>query len=81
MTTPCTKEDVIDRIANTVESIHTVVTDIAVQNGRITTLETTSTDHETRIRKIEKTPLRLLYWVGGILATVIAGFFTHRFWG
>lgn len=81
MTTPCDKGPMLERMENKLESIHNVVTDIALQNQRITTLETASVDHEGRIRKIEKTPIRVLYWIAGIAATVIGGFFTHRLWG
>ena len=81
MTYPCEQKDAINRIGETVESIHTVVLDLAIQNQRLTTVEAIAIDHESRIRKIEKTPLRVIYWVAAIVATIVSGFFTHKFWG
>lgn len=80
MTTPCDKGPILNEIKEDIKSIHKVVTDIALQNQRITTLEGTTLDHEGRIRRIERTPIRVLYWVAGIVAMVIGGYLTHRLW-
>ena len=81
MTVPCEQEANISKIGVKVDRIHDIVTDLALQNARITSCEDVGNDHEARIRKIEKTPTRMLYWIGGIVATVVAGFLTHRLWG
>jgi len=81
MTIPCTQESNIIEIGNTVKKIHSVVTDLALQNQRIGTLETTSVDHEKRIRRFERTPVKLLCWGMGIVGTITAAWATHMLWG
>ena len=81
MTEPCTQEENIIRIGRKVDEIHDVVVDIRLQNQRIETLEDTNNDHEGRIRKIEKTPIRVLWGAAGLSGTIIAAWVTRALWG
>ena len=81
MTEPCTQEENIIRIGRKVDEIHDVVVDIRLQNQRIETLEDTNNDHEGRIRKIEKTPIRVLWGAAWLSGTIIAAWVTRALWG
>ena len=81
MTEPCTQEENIIRIGRKVDDIHDMVVDIRLQNQRIETLEAIKNDHEYRIRKIEKTPIRVVWGAVGLSGTVIAAWVTRALWG
>ena len=73
MPLPCEQETNIKRIGDTVDKIHSVVTDLALQNERINNLESQANDHEGRIRKLE--PLKAAYWIAGVGVPVLLGWY------
>ena len=81
MTIPCEQKEAIGKIGETVESIHLMVTEIAIQNQRIGAVELTVVDHETRVRKIEKTPIRIFWSMLGLISTILTAWATHSLWG
>ena len=81
MTIPCEQKENIEKIGQTVDQIHEVVTGLALQNQRIIVLETSSKDHEKRLRSVEGMPLKVFYWCAAIVATVLSGWLTHSLWG
>lgn len=81
MTDPCTKSEVIERIDKKLDTLIDLQIDNATIHQQLIIQSEKIDDHEGRIRRIEKTPIRVLYWIAGIAATVIGGFFMHSLWG
>ncbi len=60
MPIPCEKAETIERVELKIDRLFEAVTNIAVQNQRISALEDQVIDHETRIRNIESAPMKRL---------------------
>ena len=81
MTVPCDKGEILTEIKDDVKQIHAVVTAIATQNERITTLEVKSIDHEGRMRHVERLPVRAFFSVLTIAASIFTLWVSHKFLG
>jgi hypothetical protein len=81
MSFPCEQKETIHAIDSKLDTLIELQIDNATIHAELLTQNAKVADHENRIRKIEKAPIRLLYWIGAIFATLISGFFTHKIWG
>jgi len=63
------------------DHIADALTVLAIQKERMENLSTQVEDHEGRIRTIEATPTKMLWWAMGIAAAVISGAVLHRVFG
>lgn len=81
MTIPCTKEAVIDRIDVKLDQLIEIQIDNAAIHGELAAHRKQIDDHEVRVRKIEKTPIRILWLLSGITATAAAGWAVRTMWG
>ena len=81
MTVPCDKGPILIEIKEDIKQIHAVVTAIATQNERITTLEVKSIDHESRMRHVERLPVRAFFASLTVGASIFTLWVSHKFLG